>query len=228
MFLRTIMRPATKPPIRVCTVDDHGLVRDGIRAILDATSDCRVVGEAASAREAYQLLEEQACDVVLMDMTLHGSNGAAAVRELRRRGFGQPVLVLSVHAERDHVAEALLAGASGYALKEDRADELVRAIRVVAGGGRYLASRLSHLSTAATAAVDADPLLKLSPREREIFDLLVRGGTNETIARELFISVRTVETHRTHILRKLDVHSLTDLVRFAVRKGLLSSESAAS
>ena len=228
MFLRTIMRPATKPPIRVCTVDDHGLVRDGIRAILDATSDCRVVGEAASAREAYQLLEEQACDVVLMDMTLHGSNGAAAVRELRRRGFGQPVLVLSVHAERDHVAESLLASASGYALKEDRADELVRAIRVVAGGGRYLASRLSHLSTAATAAVDADPLLKLSPREREIFDLLVRGGTNETIARELFISVRTVETHRTHILRKLDVHSLTDLVRFAVRKGLLSSESAAS
>ncbi|MCA1663673.1 MAG: response regulator transcription factor [Myxococcales bacterium] len=216
--------------IRLCVVDDHGLFRDGIRAILEQTPDIVVAGEAEGAREAYALIERVACDVVLMDLRLRGSNGAAAVRELRRRGHRQPVLIMTMHPEDELVSEALQAGATGYALKEERREDLIRAIRTVAAGQRYFAPRLSREVIAralGTSGGEGDSLATLSPREREVFDLLLHDYSNEAIARELFISVRTVETHRAHLLRKLDLHSLSELVRFAVRKGLLSAESLA-
>jgi two-component system, NarL family, response regulator NreC len=214
--------------ITVCIVDDYGLFCDGVRALLATTEDLRVVGEARAARDAYLLLERSACDVVLMDQTLPGSDGVAAVRELRRRGHRQPVLMVSIHAEHEFVVGAFAAGANGYLLKQQRQSELFEAIRAVAAGDRYLAPQLCRASIerALVAGADGDGMSALSPRERETFDLLVRGCANEDIARELFISVRTVETHRAHLLRKLELHSLTDLVRYAVRKGLLSGEAA--
>ena len=209
--------------MRVFLVDDHELFRTALRMMLEAIPDVEVVGEAPSAREALHVLETCAPDVALIDITLPGSNGLALVRELRRMRVPAARLVLTMHSSADYVSEAFAAGAHGYALKDDSPSMLVDALRAVAGGGRYVSPRLPDEVTATLRSDGDGPAGRLSPREQELFDLLVRGYRNREIARQLFISVKTVETHRTHIFKKLGVHSLADLVRVAAQRGMLST-----
>jgi DNA-binding NarL/FixJ family response regulator len=216
-------------PIRVVLIDDHRLFRDGLRAILTSYPDLQVAGEASDGRAALELIGSLSFDLIVLDITLPGSNGLAVLRELKRRGIDKPVLVLTMHQHADMVADAFAAGAVGYALKHQSESEIVDAVRTVARRVTYLAPQLSadllpdarndRPAGAATRGV----LALLSSREREIFDLIVRGFTNAAIAKQLFISVKTVETHRTRIMRKLDVHNVGELIRLAARHGFLAA-----
>jgi two-component system response regulator NreC len=191
-----------------------------------------VVGEATDARSAYEVVESVQPDVVLVDVGLPGVNGIAVVRELVRRDRQRKALVLTMHTEEEFVAQALAAGAVGYALKHQPHREVFDAIREVAGDKVYLSPRISrivvddYLRMQRGDRAQSGPLALLSPREREVFDMLVRGYTNEGVARHLSISVKTVETHRAHILKKLRLHSIAELIRFAARHGLVSNLGA--
>ena len=201
----------------VLLVDDHPLYRAGLHARL-VDSGLGVVGEAASAHEAYLMTEERNPDVVVLDVSLPGESGIAAARELRRRKPGLRILMLSMHSDEDSVTQALSAGAFGYALKDQDSDVIIDAVLEVAEGRRYVAPRIAALASGtSTTQPHRSKLSLLSARERVVFDLLVRGHANDDIARELFISTKTVTTHRSHILQKLGLHSLAELVRFAAR-----------
>jgi len=210
-------------------IDDHRLFRDGLRAILTSYPDLQVAGEASDGRAALELIGSLSFDLIVLDITLPGSNGLAVLRELKRRGIDKPVLVLTMHQHADMVADAFAAGAVGYALKHQSESEIVDAVRTVARRVTYLAPQLSadllpdarndRPAGAATRGV----LALLSSREREIFDLIVRGFTNVAIAKQLFISVKIVETHCTRIMRKLDVHNVGELIRLAARHGFLAA-----
>jgi DNA-binding NarL/FixJ family response regulator len=209
--------------IGIFVVDDHRLFRDALRAMLQDNHELAIVGEAGDAREAIKLLGEQPCEVVLVDVSLPGSNGVALVRELKRSDRHRRVVVLTMHQHPDIVCDAFAAGADGYALKHQSREELLAAILTVAGGDRYVAP-----AVAAALPVDAGlvkprgALGALSAREREVFDLLVRGYANADLAKQLCISIKTVETHRARIMRKLEVHNIGELIRLAARQGLLA------
>ncbi len=213
-------------PIRILIVDDHRLFRDGLRAILALHSDVSVVGEAEDARGGAQLAADVEHDLVIVDVTLPGSNGVALVRELKRQRRTTPILILSMHQHADIVADAFAAGATGYALKHQSEAELLDAVRTTASRRRYLAPQIAPeiADEAGASRKRASGILShLSTREREIFDLIVRGSSNADIAQQLFISIKTVETHRTRIMKKLGVHSLGELIRLAARHGLLAA-----
>lgn len=212
--------------IRLLLVDDHRLFRDGLRAIFAAHNDLAVVGEASDYRTALEVLEHTECDLAVIDITLPGSNGIALLREMRRRRMRPAALVLTMHQQGDMVSDAFAAGAVGYALKHQSESELLEAIRTAARRERYLAPQLSPQLLPGGdghAPQTAGVLNLLSSREREIFDLIVRGHSNADIAGQLFISVKTVETHRTRIMRKLDVHNVGELIRLAARHGFLAA-----
>jgi DNA-binding NarL/FixJ family response regulator len=215
--------------IRVALVDDHRLFREGLRALLGTQPDLQVVAEAEDAREVRATVEAAEPDVVVLDYMLKGVAGPSIVRDLLERDEKRRVLVLSMHLEEDRIAQALAAGALGYASKEQGADELFTAIRTVASGEPYLAPELSNFVLDDYVRMQRDgkrnttPLAPLTPREKEIFEFVVRGLSNDAIAQTLAISRRTVETHRSRILHKLHAHSVTDLMRFAARHGLLDS-----
>lgn len=208
-------------PTRLVIVDDHRLFRDGLRTILSSHGEFAVVGEAEDARAGLLLADGGAWDLMIVDITLPGRNGLALIRELRRAGHKRPLLVLTMHQHADMVADAFDAGADGYALKHQSAAELIEALHTLSAGGRYVAPELEAAMTAASPGRDRGVLGALSAREREIFDLLVRGGSNAAIAAQLFISVKTVDTHRTRIMKKLGAHSIGELIRLAARHGLL-------
>jgi len=213
--------------VRLVLVDDHLLFRAALRVLLSNEAGFEIAGEAADAREAYRVIESVKPDVVLLDITLPGVNGVSITRELTRRDPRCKILVLSQHSSEDFVAQALSAGAIGYALKHQTPREIVDAIRAVGHGDHYLCPRLQRgaieeLLRLKQRGRGADgPCDALSVREREIFDLLVRGYSNGDIGAQLCISVKTVETHRAHVLKKLGAHSMVDLLRFAARHGLL-------
>jgi DNA-binding NarL/FixJ family response regulator len=209
--------------IRVILVDDHELFREGLRALLSNRPGLSVVAAANDAREALRVVAETPCDVVVVDVTLPGSSGIALCRDLKRDNERRPVLILTSDLHPDIVADAFDAGAEGYAVKSQSPQELVEALRAVVAGEQYLAPSLRHLVRGENGRGRSGVLSGLSPREREIFTLLVRGQSNAEIGRALFISVKTVETHRTHIMKKLDVHSISDLVRLAARHGHLAA-----
>jgi two-component system response regulator NreC len=208
---------------KVLLVDDHALIRAGLKSLLVGFE---VVAEASDARTAYRLADEYRPDIAIVDMALPGEDGIAATRELRRRLPELKVLILSSFLREDLVVNALEAGALGYALKEQDPEEIRHAIDIVARGGNYLSPRIpaatidEHLRMKRRGGFTG-PIDRLSPREREIFDLQVRGFNNEQIARELFISPKTVETHRAHIFRKLRVHSMPEMIRLAATHGLV-------
>jgi DNA-binding NarL/FixJ family response regulator len=217
--------------LKLVLVDDHRLFREGLRAVLATQSDIEIAGEAASAREAYTIIEETKPDVVVIDVSLPGSDGFSATREILRRVPTCKVLVLTMHSSEDYAAQALSAGASGYALKDQTAEEVIKAIRAVSRNETYFAPRFSvdalvdYIQQRARRGGDKrTPLDELTTREQEIFNLAVRGFSNEGIAGELGISVKTVETHRARINRKLNVHCTGDLVRLAARHGLIAPE----
>jgi two-component system response regulator NreC len=208
-------------PLTLVIVHDRVLFREGIHALLDREPDIVVVGEAADARSAYELLEARTPDVVLVNLDLPGIDGSSATREVLRRHPTARVVMLATSEEPDVVAQAMASGADGYVLENQTAAELAEAIRRVSAGESYIAPAAAEGGRRKSGRAPS-PIASLSPREREVFALVVRGGTNESIAQELSISVKTVETHRARINRKLDVHSSADLVRFAVRNGLMS------
>jgi DNA-binding NarL/FixJ family response regulator len=208
--------------IRVLIVDDHAVVRAGLRLLLDAEDDIETVGEAGDAREAIFETRSTKPDVVLMDVVLGDKSGIDVTPELIHEQPQARVLVLSMQDDPRYVREAFAAGAHGYVLKEAADTELVTAVREVAGGGSYvhpaLGARMAAADAAAADAAEHDPL---SDREREVLRLLALGHTNQEIAQMLFISVRTAETHRAHIMQKLRLETRAELVRYALAQGLL-------
>jgi len=206
---------------RIALVDDHPLFRQGLRDLLDHEEDLTVVGEAGDARQAYEMAEATRPDLIVVDMSLPGVDGVTATRELCRRLPHSRVLILSMHEEQYLVSRALAAGALGYAIKNQPADKVLEAVRRVARGERYLAPQVDAPRLQTPADDSEGPLGLLSQREREVFHLLVRGFSNQRVAQELCISIKTVETHRTHIHHKLGVHSVAELIRFAAKHDLL-------
>ena len=209
-------------PIRVLIVDDHAVVRAGLKLLVDAEDDLEAAGEAGSAREAIFEARSLKPNVVLLDVVMPDQSGLEIIPQLLHENDEAKVLVLSMQDEPSYVREAFEAGASGYVLKEAADAELVAAIREVAQGGRYvhpeLGARLVAAETEERRRAQEDPL---SEREREVLRLLALGHTNQEIAKQLFISVRTAETHRAHIMQKLRLSSRAELVRYALDQGLL-------
>jgi two-component system response regulator NreC len=208
--------------IRVLVVDDHAVVRSGLRLLLEAQDDIEVVGEAENARRAVFETIQGKPDVVLMDVVMPDQSGIEAIKPVLEAAPKAKVLVLSMQDDPSYVREAFAAGASGYVLKEAADTELVDAVRHVADGGNYVHPTLGARLIAAEAEerrrAQEDPL---SDREREILRLLALGHTNQEIAKMLYISVRTAEAHRAHIMRKLSLSTRAELVRYALREGLL-------
>lgn len=215
--------------IRILVVDDHAVVRSGLRLLLEREEDLEVVAEAGSADEGVRAARLEKPDVVLLDVVMPGRSGLEAADEIIQASKGAKVLVLSMQDDPTYVREAFASGASGYMLKEAADTELVQAIREVAGGGRYvhptLGARLAQAEVEAARRAADDPL---SEREREVLRLLALGHTNQEIAKQLYISVRTAETHRAHIMQKLGLGTRAELVRYALANGMLDEPPSPS
>jgi len=213
--------------IRVVVVDDHAVVRSGIKLLLEAHEGIDVVGEAGNAKDAIFRVREQTPDIILLDLVMPGEGGIEVLPKLLKEAPDAKVLVLSMQDDPSYVRAAFAAGASGYVMKEAADEEVVAAIRDIASGGSYvhptLGARMVAADAADRAAAEADPL---SDREREILRLLALGHTNQEIAKMLFISVRTAETHRAHIMQKLRLSTRAELVRHALAQGLLDDPDA--
>lgn len=206
-------------------VDDHAVVRKGLRLVLEAEEGLQPVGEAGSAREAVFQARSLKPDVIVLDVVMPGESGLDVLPTLKHEHPDVKVLVLSMQDDPQYVKQAFAAGASGYVLKEAADTEVVAAVREVARGGRYvhpeLGARLAAAEAEAARRAAEDPL---SEREREVLRLLALGHTNQEIAKQLYISVRTAETHRAHIMQKLRLQTRAELVGYALAHGLLTQE----
>ena len=207
--------------IRILLADDHAVVRQGFRMILSSHPDLEIVGEAGNGREAVELAATLRPDVVVMDVAMPELNGIEATRRLTAENPHIRVVALSMHKDSVYVREILRAGARGYLLKDSVADDLVAAVRSVAGGEGYLSPAISNAVLDDYRKHVTNPIDLLSSREREVLQMLAEGKTNKEIAVTLNLSVYTVEAHRGRIMEKLNVHSINELVRFAVRNGLI-------
>lgn len=210
--------------IRILLADDHAVMRDGLRALLDAAPGLRVVGDAADGHAAVQQALHLRPDVALLDIAMPGLNGIDAARQILEACPDTQVIILSMHNAAEYVFRALQAGARGYLLKDSAGAAVVEAVRAVHGGRRYLSPALSE------AVIDdyvrqhaiQDPLASLSPREREILQLIVEGHSNAEVGRRLSLSVKTVETYRSRLMEKLGIDNLPGLVKFALQHGLIT------
>jgi len=221
-----------KSLIRVLLADDHNLVRSGIRALLDGLPDVQVLAEASNGREALRLVEIHRPDIVLMDIAMSEMNGLEATTRLVKEFPNTRVIILSMHISEEYVLQALRAGASGYLLKDAGTSELELAIHSVARGETYLSPPVSkHVISDYVRRVSGEthrkedegsPLDRLTPRQREILQLIAEGDTTQEIAQKLNISTKTVETHRMQLMERLDIHDLAGLIRFAIRVGLVT------
>ena len=207
--------------IRIALADDHHVVRQGIRALLEGVKDFRVVGEAADGKEMVELVMREKPDVALVDVAMPQLNGVEACRRIVRDLPSVKVLVLSMYTGEEYVREALAAGASGYLVKDSAADELVEAIRVVARGERFLSPAVAPIAAKSAATTLLD---RLTTREREVLQLIAEGNSNKAIAARLSLSVKTIEAHRTNLMAKLDIHDTASLTRFAIARGLVRTE----
>jgi DNA-binding NarL/FixJ family response regulator len=212
--------------IRVLLADDHAVVREGLKSLIEAEPGMEVVGEAADGLSAVALATEHRPDVVVVDVSMPGLNGAAVTRKMRELNPGQRVLALTVHEDRGYLRLLLEAGAAGYVLKRAAAEELVRAIRTVAGGGTYIdptlaASVVDNFVRAQANGERAEA--ELSERESEVVRLIALGYSNKEIASRLALSVKTVETYKTRSMEKLGIRSRVDIVQYAARRGWLGS-----
>ena len=215
--------------ITILLADDHSIVRQGLRALLEVEPDFCIVGEAADGLEVTQLIEYLRPDVLVLDLMMPGLDGLEVTRRVNQRSPQTRVIILSMYGNEAYVVEVLRNGAAGYVLKKSTADELVRAVRAVVAGQRYLSPPLSE-QTIETYMQKADESTQdlydlLTAREREVLYLVAEGHTNAEIAARLFISSRTVEMHRANLMRKLDLRSQADLIRYALRRGIGSLNS---
>jgi DNA-binding NarL/FixJ family response regulator len=216
------------PSIRVLLVDDHQMFRAGIRSLLQTVAGVEVVAEASDGREALRLIEAHRPDVVLMDIVMPGLNGLAALARAARTFPASRVIMLSMNAAEDSVLQTLRAGAAGYLVKTADPAELELAIRAVARGETYLSSAISqHVLAACLGAIGRDQtsLQRLTPRQREVLQLIAEGHTTKQIAKELGISVKTAEAYRAELMKGLDIHDIASLTRYAIRMGVVSPDT---
>jgi DNA-binding NarL/FixJ family response regulator len=220
--------PTLPSRITILIADDHPVVRLGLRTVFEAAPDLEVVGETGDGLEVVALVKELRPRVLTLDLMMPGLNGIEIGRQLSRGPRHTRVLILSVYTDEAYAAEALRNGAAGYVLKGTHATEVLEAVRTVAAGGRYLSPPLSEKGIDAyiqrTRAVPPEPYETLTTREREVLHLLAEGHPNAAIAARLFVSVRTVETHRANLMRKLGLRTQTDLIRYAIRRGIVARE----
>lgn len=212
---------------KILLADDHGIIRQGLRSLLSKQSDMEVVAEAEDGRKAINLVREFKPDIVIMDITMPNLNGVEATRQIKTEFAEIKIIALSIHSNRRFVADMLKVGASAYILKDCLFDELVQAIRVVIGGGTYLSPTITGVVVDdyinLTKGVNSQPMV-LNDREREVLQLLAEGKSTKKIAIEVHVSVKTIEANRRHIMEKLDIHSVAELTKYAVREGLTSLE----
>jgi len=214
--------------IRVLIADDHSIVREGVRMILESQDDIEVVGEAGNGREALEKARELRPDVVVMDISMPDMNGIEATTKIRAEMPATQVLGLTMHEEEGYVFQLLRAGAAGYVLKRAATEDLVTAVRAARHGEAFLYPSVAKLVVKdfldrASTTEKADTLDGLTPREQEVLTLIAEGATNMEISKQLFISIKTVQTHRAHIMEKLNLHDRSELVRYAIRKGLIEA-----
>ena len=205
--------------LKVLLVDDHAVMREGLAALL-SRAGIDVIGTASNGREAVRLARELVPDAVVMDISMPDLNGIEAARQIRVRAPSVRVVMLSMHASREHVHQALAAGADGYVLKESAAAEVATAVRAVAAGRRYLSPSIEAAMLEAGGSAARGPVESLSTRERQVLQLVVEGGSSAEIARTVHLSPKTVETYRSRLMKKLGVANVTALVKFAVQHGL--------
>jgi DNA-binding NarL/FixJ family response regulator len=215
--------------IRVLIADDHAILREGIRALLGLFDDIEVVGEAADGHEAIEQCRRLRPDIVLMDVAMPGLGGLEATLEITKEHARTKILVLTQYEDREYIRRFLNAGVAGYVLKKAAASELISAIRAVHRGGLVIdpdvAREVVVTSSEAQAGASADPYELLTDREKQILKLIAEGRSNKEAAQLLGISVKTAMSHREHVMQKLDLHSRTDLIKFALRKGVIVTES---
>jgi len=214
--------------LRLLLADDHGMFREGLRALLEKHKDIKVIAEAANGREAVRLARDLTPTVVVMDVSMPDLSGVEATRRILKRSPKAKVIALSMHSDRRFVVEMLRAGAQGYLLKDCAYEELVRAIRTVAGGRVYLSPRIAGVvledCVRSAAPEAAAPAPALTAREREVLQLLAEGHGTKQIAARLHVSTKTIDTHRHNIMNRLDIHSVAELTKYAVREGLTTLE----
>ncbi len=214
--------------VRILLVDDHAVLRAGLRALLEAEPGFQVVGEAGTGEEGVRLAGQTRPDVVVMDLSMPGMGGLEAVRQIAALNQGARVLVLTMHGEEEHLLPVLEAGGSGYVTKKSADEELIEAIHTVARGDVFLypsgAKLLLRGLKAKAEPGEEDPLDRLTEREREVLSYTVEGFSSSEIGKKLFISPKTVDTYRARIMEKLNLRHRSELVRFALRKGLLKAE----
>jgi two-component system, NarL family, nitrate/nitrite response regulator NarL len=216
-----------KQIIKVLLADDHPVVRKGLQTCLSKRANLKVVGEAADGDEALRKARELSPDVVLMDISMPGMNGLAVTEVLRKEAPDMKVLVLSVHSNKDYIFRVIQAGAHGYVSKEAPPEELLRAIESVYSGEPHFSEDIARaaLNEFVSSGGKKEPFAQLTSREREVLVLIAEGQSNKEIADKLGIGVRTIETHRERIMRRLGIHSVAGLTKYAIANGLISLES---
>ena len=215
--------------IKVLLVDDHAIIREGLRSLLDKQSEMEVIADTDDGRKAIEFVRELSPDIVIMDITMPGLNGIEATRQITAEFPDVKVIALSIHSKRRFVADMLSAGATGYILKECLFDELVQAIKAVAAGGRYLSPMITDVVVSdyvkRLSATADSPFEALKAREREVLQLVTEGKSTKQIALELHVSTKTIEANRRQIMEKLNIHSVAELTKYAVREGLTTLET---
>jgi two-component system nitrate/nitrite response regulator NarL len=217
-----------KQKIKVLVVDDHPVVRKGLHTCLARQDRLKIVGEASNGDEAIAKTRELSPDIVLMDIDLPGMSGLAVTELLRKESPSLKVLVLSVHSNKDYIFRIIQAGAHGYVSKESSPDELLRAIETVCEGEPFFSPEIARaaLNQLVTSGGKKEPFAQLTDREREVLALIAEGRSNKEVASQLGIGVRTIETHRERIMRKLGIHTIAGLTRFAILNGVISLEQS--
>lgn len=214
-------------PIRLLLADDHKLMREGLRALLSGESDIEVIGEASNGREIVKMVEDSSPDIVLMDISMPQLNGIDATRQIEDLPGNTRVIALSMHADRLFVQGVLKAGAAGYILKDSAFEELAQAVRAVSNGQMYLSPGVAGVVVEGFLKTNSAPVVdeaSLTAREREVLQLVTEGTSTRDIATQLHISVKTVETHRRQLMKKLDLYTVAELTKYAIRNGLTRLE----
>jgi DNA-binding NarL/FixJ family response regulator len=223
------MSPSWDATVTVFLADDHAVVRDGLRSLLEAEKDIQVIGDASNGRDAVHRVAEDQPDIAILDIAMPELNGIDATRQISEICPATRTIILSMHSNPEHIFRALHAGARGYLLKESAGAEVVHAVRAVHDGHRYLSQAISEIVLddyvrQREAAEGIGPLAHLTPREREIVQLVVEGRSSAEIAESLCLSAKTVDTYRSRAMQKLQIHDLPSLVKFAIQHGLTSLE----